>query len=176
MKRLLIGFILSLLAFSTAFGATSEDMKKLCEVIQSENAKQYITANETMPEGCWITLKTIENTSQHSNFRWNWRVHIINIVAMKNEFPAVIVIVNDCKESLGTGHSCVERIFVDTRIDGVADDYRIDFSAYTGEGQVLGLRYPEEFVDEKFNQLTPEELQQRYDAEVSYWINTINAQ
>lgn len=111
------------------------------------------------------------------DYKWIWHKHYAAVVAYKQNGKVcstggLWLDVRYYKAlSSSDGYSYVQWALIDEDGDGQVDKVEKSFRVFYEDGTMVGLRYPEGFIDQGWYEATKEEGQALYNKEVKFWID-----
>lgn len=187
-KILRLIVIFSLLFVSSSFAADKSDIKSIINYINNtkafESGDLELYGHVENYRGLDLEVSVFqskENLATHDNFNWHWEMHylIVKRVLGGNTFKLEIITKEYQEFSSPDARGFIQWSLNDFDLNGQIDKWEKGFSnkeyEIVKDGILLLPMYPEGFVNLEWYDLSLEEIQTKFDHEISYWIKIIKS-
>ena len=178
----ILGIFVLILGISLAFGtklvtADKADVATIMNYI--ENNKKVLYESNLDND----IMKIYENTGKHNHFPTTWKDHYYfvmkrNIYGVELAVPYFHIVVRDY-QNFYTSHDAMGFVMVsmaDFNNDGEVDWWMKDFVIVLDGYTILRPHYPEGYVNYDWFELTREEAQAIFDAEIKFAVEKIEGE
>jgi len=173
MKKLLMLVLALAVAFGISFSSTASDKNKADELVGLIKSGEVKLWNDT--PGSKV-MYIYENTGAHDHFETTFKKHYAIVERHPAGFEMFTIVVRNYQDyyTIHDAQGFILYVLVDYNKDGIVDKWRKDYLILLDKSYFLVPNYPPGLINYDWFEMSKEEAQKIYDAELNYMLENVD--